>query len=86
MFDITTRGRIPFDITSGQEVARAAWRLMNECVRDQGGQGGVVTGIGMYRKLLYQPPIGDFSRKVLLRYDELESLSLLAGPKQLSSG
>lgn len=45
-FDVIIRGRNPSDITSGGELARSAWKLMNECVRDQGGQGGIVTGIG----------------------------------------
>ncbi|KAL8834516.1 MAG: hypothetical protein Q9176_007459 [Flavoplaca citrina] len=41
-------GRLPFVSrrTLGYQIARAAWQLMNQCVRDSGGQGGVVSGIG----------------------------------------
>lgn len=38
----------PFETSTGREIARAAWKLMNECVRDQGGQGGVVGNLGMF--------------------------------------
>ena len=40
------KGPAPFETTTGKDIARAAWRLVNECVRDQGNQGGVVSGIG----------------------------------------
>ena len=42
------KGRAPSEKTTGQEIARAAWKLMNQCVRDEGGQGGVVSNIGNY--------------------------------------
>ena len=46
-FSVVMRGRASSEITSGTEIARAAWKVMNECVRDQGGQGGIVSGLGM---------------------------------------
>ncbi|KAL8980719.1 MAG: hypothetical protein Q9205_004279 [Flavoplaca limonia] len=46
VFDIVKRGTGPAERTSGYQIARAAWQLMNQCVRDSGGQGGVVSGIG----------------------------------------
>ncbi|KAL8646120.1 MAG: hypothetical protein Q9210_006309 [Variospora velana] len=45
-FDIVIRGRSNFESTTGAELGRAAWKLMNECVRDQGGQGGVLSNLG----------------------------------------
>ncbi|KAL8876672.1 MAG: hypothetical protein Q9198_005170 [Flavoplaca austrocitrina] len=51
VFDIVIRGPSPFETTTGQDIARAAWKLMNECVRDHGRQGGVVSGIGAEGKL-----------------------------------
>ncbi|KAL8729981.1 MAG: hypothetical protein Q9181_004827 [Wetmoreana brouardii] len=47
VFDIVLKGTALQETTTGQEIARAAWKLVNECVRDQGGQGGVVSNIGM---------------------------------------
>ncbi|KAI4195672.1 MAG: hypothetical protein LQ346_003365 [Caloplaca aetnensis] len=46
VFDIVKRGTGPPERTTGYEIARAAWKLMLECVRDRGGEGGVVSGIG----------------------------------------
>ena len=48
IFDIVLRGAGVSEVTSGSEIARAAWKLLNECVRDQGGVGGIVSGVGMY--------------------------------------
>ena len=45
-FDFVIRGRADFDTTTGADIARAAWKLMNECVRDQGGQGGMLSNLG----------------------------------------
>ncbi|KAI4266389.1 MAG: hypothetical protein L6R38_008776 [Xanthoria sp. 2 TBL-2021] len=45
IFDIVMKGPTPSETTTGQEIARAALRLVNECVRGQGKQGGVVSGI-----------------------------------------
>lgn len=45
-FDIVIQGRRNFESTTGAELGRAAWKLMNECVRDQGGQGGVLSNLG----------------------------------------
>ena len=42
------KGSAPSEITSGKEIARAAWKLVNECVRDQDHQGGVISGIGTF--------------------------------------
>lgn len=47
IFDIVLARAAVSEVTSGFEIARAAWRLMHECVRDQGGVGGIVTGAGM---------------------------------------
>lgn len=46
-FNVVMRGRASSATTKGIEIARAAWKVMNECVRDQGGQGGIVSGLGM---------------------------------------
>ncbi|KAL9007878.1 MAG: hypothetical protein Q9173_006938, partial [Seirophora scorigena] len=46
VLDIVMKGPAAFERTTGREIARAAWKLINECVRDQQGQGGVVQGIG----------------------------------------
>ena len=43
------KGSAPSEIITGKEIARAAWKLMNECVRDQDNQGGVMSGIGMFK-------------------------------------
>ena len=40
------KGTAPFETTNGVEIARAAWKLLNECIRDQAGQGGTLPGIG----------------------------------------
>ena len=48
VFDIVRRGTGPPERSSGSEIARAAWRLMLQCVRDGGGQGGIVSGIGTH--------------------------------------
>ena len=40
------KGTSPSEMTTGQDIARAAWKLLNECVRDQGGQGGVLSNLG----------------------------------------
>ncbi|CAO1605780.1 hypothetical protein XANCAGTX0491_009286 [Xanthoria calcicola] len=50
-FNIVMRGRGDSETTTGTEIGRAAWQLMNECVRDQGGQGGVISGIGQHGAL-----------------------------------
>lgn len=55
VFDIVMKGPGSFETASGQEIARAAWKLLNECVRDKDGQGGVVSGIGT--ALLQKRPI-----------------------------
>lgn len=47
VFDIDMRGSVSSEKTTGREIARAAWKLLNECVRDQGGQGGIVSNIGI---------------------------------------
>ncbi|KAL8954558.1 MAG: hypothetical protein Q9193_007196 [Seirophora villosa] len=39
------KGPAAYETTTGREIARAAWKLINQCVRDQQGQGGVVQGI-----------------------------------------
>lgn len=44
------KGSAPSETTTGKEIARAAWKLLNECVRDQDNQGGVITGIGTFQK------------------------------------
>lgn len=54
-FDFVMRGRAAAETTTGVDIARAAWKLMNECVRDQGGQGGVLSGLGMYNHLRSSP-------------------------------
>ncbi|KAL8685527.1 MAG: hypothetical protein Q9218_007706 [Villophora microphyllina] len=46
VFDIVMKGTAPHETTSGQEIARAAWKLLNKCVRDEGRQGGIVSNIG----------------------------------------
>ena len=46
IFDIVMRGTAPSETTTGRDIARAAWILLNECVRDHGSQGGVVSNIG----------------------------------------
>ncbi|KAI4172995.1 MAG: hypothetical protein LQ348_006658 [Seirophora lacunosa] len=46
VLDIVMKGPAAYETTTGREIARAAWKLINECVRDQQGQGGVVQGIG----------------------------------------
>lgn len=46
IFDIVMRGTAPLETTTGRDIARAAWILLNECVRDHGNQGGVVSNIG----------------------------------------
>ncbi|KAI4130893.1 MAG: hypothetical protein LQ338_001490 [Usnochroma carphineum] len=46
VFDIVMRGTGTHETTTGNELARAAWKLLNECVRDQRGEGGVVSNIG----------------------------------------
>ncbi|KAL9013856.1 MAG: hypothetical protein Q9173_001474 [Seirophora scorigena] len=38
------KGRSDIETTTGAEIARAAWKLVNECVRDQRGQGGTISG------------------------------------------
>lgn len=48
IFDIVMKGTAPSETTTGYGIARAAWILLNECVRDQGSQGGVVSNIGQY--------------------------------------
>lgn len=45
-FDIVLRGREPEDTTTGQALAGAAARLMDECVRHGDGRGGIVSGVG----------------------------------------
>ncbi|KAI4235597.1 MAG: hypothetical protein LQ352_008078 [Teloschistes flavicans] len=45
--DIVRKGTADFDTTSGPELSRAMWKLINQCVRDEGGQGGVASNIGM---------------------------------------
>lgn len=47
VFDIVMKGTAPHETTTGQEIARAASELLNECVRDQRGQAGVASNIGM---------------------------------------
>ncbi|KAI4206168.1 MAG: hypothetical protein LQ348_001054 [Seirophora lacunosa] len=39
------KGRSDIETTTGADIARAAWMLVNECVRDQRGQGGAISGI-----------------------------------------
>ncbi|KAL8898786.1 MAG: hypothetical protein Q9207_006527 [Kuettlingeria erythrocarpa] len=51
IFDIVIKGSASVETASGQEIARAAWKLLNECVLDKEGQGGVVSGIGRAGKL-----------------------------------
>ncbi|KAG7005286.1 hypothetical protein G7Y79_00020g048140 [Physcia stellaris] len=46
IFDIVLRGTAVSEETTGFEIARAAWKLMNECVRDQNGVGGIAIGVG----------------------------------------
>lgn len=46
IFDIVMKGTAPSETTTGRDIARAAWILLNECVRDHGSQGGVVSNIG----------------------------------------
>lgn len=45
--DIVKKGTAEFDMSSGPELSRAMWKLINQCVRDEGGQGGVASNIGM---------------------------------------
>lgn len=45
-FDIVLRGPGPSDTTTGLALAGAAVRLLDECVRDGGGKGGIVSGLG----------------------------------------
>ncbi|CAL8580387.1 hypothetical protein XPA_006115 [Xanthoria parietina] len=45
-FDVIKRSAVIAEETTGIEVARSAWNLMNKCVRDQGGIGGIISGIG----------------------------------------
>lgn len=46
VFDIVMKGREPSETTSGSELARAARRLILECIGARGGVGGVVSNIG----------------------------------------
>ncbi|KAL8992122.1 MAG: hypothetical protein Q9169_007352, partial [Polycauliona sp. 2 TL-2023] len=45
------RGRAVSETTTGEDVARAAWKVMNQCVRDEGGVGGIISGIGQHGTL-----------------------------------
>lgn len=47
-FDIVKRGSAPYEETTPIEIARAALKLMNDCLRDKGRRGGIISGIGMY--------------------------------------
>ncbi|KAL8635813.1 MAG: hypothetical protein Q9228_006735 [Teloschistes exilis] len=47
--DIVKKGTAEFDMSSGPELSRAMWKLINQCVRDEGGQGGVASNIGPLR-------------------------------------
>ncbi|KAI4104942.1 MAG: hypothetical protein L6R37_002985 [Teloschistes peruensis] len=38
-------------MSSGPELSRAMWKLINQCVRDEGGQGGVASNIGEHKTL-----------------------------------
>ncbi|KAL8664201.1 MAG: hypothetical protein Q9202_003279 [Teloschistes flavicans] len=49
--DIVRKGTADFDTTSGPELSRAMWKLINQCVRDEGGQGGVASNIGEHGTL-----------------------------------
>ena len=49
VFDIVMKESAPSETVSGKEIARAAWKLVNECVRDQNNQGGVISGIGTFQ-------------------------------------
>ncbi|KAL8860189.1 MAG: hypothetical protein Q9178_003453 [Gyalolechia marmorata] len=49
-FNVVMRGRAASDTTTGEEIARAAWKVMNKCVRDQ-GVGGIISGIGQHDTL-----------------------------------
>ncbi|KAL8686395.1 MAG: hypothetical protein Q9218_007136 [Villophora microphyllina] len=44
--DIVKKGTADFEVTSGAELSRATWKLINKCVRDEGGRGGVASNIG----------------------------------------
>lgn len=49
-FDVVLRGAAPFEEATGVELARSAWKLMNECVRDKGAIQGIASGIGTFYK------------------------------------
>ncbi|KAL9576214.1 MAG: hypothetical protein Q9212_007287 [Teloschistes hypoglaucus] len=45
------KGTAEYDTSSGTELSRAMWKLINQCVRDEGGQGGVASNIGEHKTL-----------------------------------
>ena len=51
VFDITLKRFAKSEFTTGQELARAAWKLMTECVRDNDHEGGLIHSLGEFSEM-----------------------------------